>query len=234
MKEVLSRNPCNHKCWVCLNVEPKASFNCAGFPPLIFNGRHSHLRTLEADIKGWILPPILTLVCIKLSGNSGSQGGCLCAGARPVMCREAGPETQCITGLGRGVLLVRFFRICSRKLYLLVMQWAQMLWMSGGKGGEIVSPSLFLLHANKCSYRWKFTVNGCSSKSFCMLVFLKWNNSPGKLCVTYTDPKEINKTKFKNCNQKNAKLRFLTEKEILCINNSWVLIEHARRNGAIQ
>lgn len=100
MKEVLSRIPCNHKHWACLTVEPKASFNCAVFLPLIFNGRHSHLRTLEAGSKGWILPPILTLTYQTLLVTVALKGaGCAvewdlwCAG-------EARSETQRIAALG--------------------------------------------------------------------------------------------------------------------------------------
>lgn len=69
-----------------------------------------------------------------------------------MMCRGGRTRSTAYYGSGEGCV-VRFFRIRSQKLYLLVRQRAQMMWMSGGKDGEIVSPSLFLLHANKCSYR---------------------------------------------------------------------------------
>lgn len=138
---------------MCLNVEPKASFNCAVFPPLIFNGRHSHLRTLEADIKGWILPPILTLVCIKLSGSSASQGGCLCGGVRPVMCRGGRTRNTAYYGSGEGCGISYIFQNMFTEVVFTCNPVSSDAVGEWGKGGEIVSPSLFLLHTNKCSYR---------------------------------------------------------------------------------
>lgn len=105
MKEVLSRIPCNHKHWACLAVEPKASFNCTVFPLLISNGRHSHLRTLEADIKGQILPPIFRLTSETLMVTLWHSRGLVVLWSETCNVQGRQDQKQGITAPGKGMLL---------------------------------------------------------------------------------------------------------------------------------
>lgn len=125
-------------------------------------------------------------------GSSVAVKGAVCAAEPDLWCAgEAGSENHSVPGLWGRMCCLLDFQNTFTGVGFSCNAVSSDLWMSGGKGGEIVSlSSLLLLHANKYSYRWKFIVNACSSKHFCMLAFLKWNNSPGKLCVTYTDPKK--------------------------------------------